>query len=271
MRTSLGMLHLSRRQFVRLSAELGVIVLVGIPFAKTMADSLDTLGEDHYASRYDPTTNTRIIEATDLELKPEMMVNGKNLIVRADTLRIRQPLSLPGCNITLVAREISCEIGARLSTVGPKGKPDYAGIQAPMDQNGANDAGAGSRAGDVSIFAWSLTGTLAIDATGGDGGDAQSGGKGSQGEGGTAADHDHAAGPGHQGNKGGNAGRPGDGAPGGQVLIAVQTGVDSHVWSATVKGGQPGKPGVNGTPGLGGWGGARAGGVDVKSYRCPPT
>lgn len=222
--------------------------------------------------------NVSII-GVDVTLTPDLMPVGKNLFVYADTLSIPAPVSLPGMNVSILARRIVAPSGSYLSVSGGPPAPaivsraqDGATSAAADGLNGADGTdgapGAnGQDGGTILIHAGTIEGVLALYSNGGQGQTGQDGGNGGDGhqglpgaDGQTTFDprvsHSPVQGQpgtvGGTGGGGGNAGKSGDGGTAGTVYIWTLTEVIGTSAFVTI---QPGSPGGANNAGRGGNGG----------------
>jgi hypothetical protein len=225
------------------------------------------LGEDRFIQLDDKASVTRSIEGIDFTLDQSLMPGNMNVMVRGDRVTLSGVLSMPGMNVTIVARELTCVSGAAISTVGKVGDHNYKGVTAPPGADGAS-ADAGKRGGQIIIYAGKLIGELTLDASGGAGGDAMNGGIGLQGNPGQNATRDHGGGAGNPGRPGGLAGTPGAGGSGGDITVGAIAGTPLANIQCKSSGGTAGNPATNGTPGAGGSGGSPRSGTDVHSSPC---
>lgn len=239
------------------------------------AATLNLLGQDVFSRQENTENNTVTIEALDLTLNQGYMPANRHLIVRGDHITISGSISLPGYNVTIMARQINCQSGATISTTGNVGAPSYT-IAAAVGQDGAGAGqsgvpagGRGQDGGQITIIAGEITGSLQLDASGGAGGNAQDGGIGQSGSPGPPAYQNHPGGPGTPGHVGGLAGVPGAGGNGGAVRVGALQNIATASITGKSSGGAAGNPGHNGASGAGGPGGpAESGTQTIVSY-CP--
>ena len=214
--------------------------------------------------------NDVIIHALNYDLSPNSNYSpNHNLIVYADTIRIDGIISLPGKNIYLHARQISC---SETGVVDLSGK-DAPNLEQPRAQDGqvpgeggkdGTEGKPGQNAGNATIIAGSIEGELRIRAVGGKGGKGQDGGLGAPGAAGSPGANGNnrvnktsPGFPGGQGGKGGKAGRRGRGGPGGNGgKIAIFTlDIKKSSIITELNPGMGGPPGELGSAGKGGPGG----------------
>jgi len=202
----------------------------------------------YFDSRLDEATGTLLVQAVAWTLSPDTAPATHHLTVLADTLTIEGNVMMPGRNVKLVARNIVVASGpAKISTVGKTGSPTYTKQTASPGQAGARDTGKGQAGGSISIYATMLTGVLALDTSGGVGGDAQNGGRGlpgADGKQGTFSTPPVGAGNGLPGM---DAGIPGDGGDAGDILVFTE--FPRSALAATASGGNAGGQGSHGEPG----------------------
>jgi len=209
-----------------------------------------------------------IITAVNVELTTDNVPSGNNLIVYADSIRLKGAINLPGKTVFLLARSIIADT-ASINVNGSDGVSALTNRAADgriLGQSGSDgeDGRDGSKGGTVIINAFQIAGNLVINASGGKGGNGQAGGNGLiGGKGSHGADNrDIDGGPGGKGLKGGDAGKGGAGGKGGDSGIIKIYLVKSLGNNSTIKitrngglGGQPGDPGIPGDGGPGGDGG----------------
>lgn len=194
---------------------------------------------------------TTVITCLTNELTQEQLAPGMDLIICGDEITISGPLSLPGQNMTIIARTVTIGAGASIDLSGAAGaplSPAQAGNGLPgasAQQPDATDGTAGQTgnhgqaSGSLVLAAGTVSGTVAVTCQGGAGGPGQQGGDGGTGlDGANGANYvdEQTGGPpnfitvlvsqGQPGTNGGRAGfggaggQGGDGAPGGTITIA---------------------------------------------------
>jgi hypothetical protein len=199
---------------------------------------------------------------------------AQNVIVRADTVRLKGPLRLPGRRILIFARNIAVTPGATIDVSGPPGIPNYRHGDLPIQTNtnrgaaGApgNPGGTGGGGGTIGLYALMITGAdgsgapsqFVLKAKGGPGGQGQDGHPGEWGVEGVwgVSQPDGGDGAGGQGGRGGDAGDGGPGGVGGHVNIGVVGVVPASALQIDVTGGAGGDSGAP-MPGAAGGNGAR--------------
>lgn len=264
---SLTSYQIARRRFL---IAAGMVSITG-PLSQPALSSRQSLGAiefQRYFTRdlYD-AENLMVVQAIGWELSSVTAVPEHDLLVLADNLTISGLVSMPGRNITLVARKILVPpSGARIVTAGTKGVPSYENQIASLGQAGATDTGNGMAGGNISIYATLLAGTLILDTAGGPGGDAQGGGTGLPGPDGIPGTYESAPTTAGTGKMGGNAGRPGNGGDAGSILVSTEQSGSSVIMNAL--GGAAGKPGKHGDPGPPGARAGAARGVHWTIGRC---
>jgi hypothetical protein len=196
----------SRRDALRVFVGCVAFSLTRTYVSVAAPSPLVPLGEDRFSQRFDATTNTQTIEGLDFVLNQTLTPAGKHLIVRGDHVTLDGAISLPGNDVTIIARTLNCASGASISTKGRVGNPDYTGDTALPGKNGAgidNDGqkpgGPGGNGGKITIVVGQLIGNLQLDVSGGPGGAAQNGGIGLDGSPGTPANRQHSGGQGTPG------------------------------------------------------------------------
>jgi len=233
--------------------------------------------DDYYDGYEDLGRGIRYVSAADLDLTNNEINPHLALVINADTVRIAEPLLLPGRSLVIVARRIEFLSSGSIDCSGPIGNPNFQEVDNAADgaslgfgRDGIDGiaGGGGDAAGDVSLFAEDIIGALTIKVSGGAGGRPQGGGAGAEGTPGAMGSKvGDAGGAGGPGGKGGLAGRPGDGGKGGSVLIAYGGRQPIDAWSIVTSGGEEGKPSRHGEPGPGG---RRGAGHDGKVTYCEP-
>jgi len=210
---------------------------------------------------------TYFIDSVDLQLDQSHIPGSGALVVRADTVTLSSDISLPGRDLTILARVITISPGVKIITDGPPAATDYSGQKAPDGQSAGASGSTGRTAlngnngGDITLFADRYSGSVWVSANGSNGGSAESGGNGLKGLHGV----NWSLGMPHGGNGGsggdaGMPGAPGGGGSGGRVVVGVLSS-DSPLpqLKGSVKraaAGDPGKPGNPGDPGDAGNGGS---------------
>jgi hypothetical protein len=168
-----------------------------------------------------------VIQGVDITLSSENVPSGNNLVVYAETIRIKGTIQLPGRNVYLHAKNIFSDNG--IIDVSGSDCDSKATITSRANDGtspGANgtdgaDGGDGNNGGIVIIGASNINGSLSIFANGGNacdgqpGGNGAKGGKGPTGSSGTSGYVDSPAGDGGKGSRGGDAGKGGKGGKGG--------------------------------------------------------
>jgi hypothetical protein len=265
-----NVIDLKRRRII---VGAGIAVTIAIissrkTFAQVLVPDDSAIWFQHFDASVG-TGGTYIIEGVNFRLIPNMMQGDHHMIVRADTLEIADALSLPGFDITLVARVLKCGPNAAISTKGRDGKNANTS-PAGEGKDGANGS-PGASGGNIHVFADEFAGQLLLDTSGGKGGDAQSGGHGTTGGVGVAATSKTRGGAGQRGGAGGLAGVPGQGGDSGSVIFSLLEGFPPQTVSVVQNQGRPGTPGSNGGPGDGGPGGQPFDEYDnfAPSPRCP--
>jgi hypothetical protein len=239
----------------------------------------------------------RVITCLADTLTQDQLGAGMSLFVYGDDITIDSALSLPACDLTIIARTITLAAGAKIDLSAPAADPILpakasngdpgASAHNPDATDGKKglQGNAGARAGVLELAAGRIAGTLDIILTGGDGSVGQVGGDGGSGlDGANGNDFQtvQVSGPpnivenlvsqGQPGVNGGRAGHGGDGGPGGNggnggsVSLAAFGG-EPDVWlngqHNIVGGGATYRiqslGGVGGAGGKGGVRGARAG------------
>jgi hypothetical protein len=249
-----------------------VAILAGLPGAvaplllpnSTTAAPIDT-DRDYFAVD-DPNLRARLVWATSMILRDEIVPKDMSTIIRADRIDISGEVNSLGQHVFLIAREINALPGAKLLTRPGTVARDYTGsVPAPSgttpgaDGNKGEDGGQGASGGEVRIWVQKWSGRLEIDTGGRAGGGAQSGGNGAQGAIGNAGQPPKGnGGGGGMGGQGGFAGRPGDGGNGGNVAIYylgnspdINVNLHKGVHGRSAAHGLPGSPGPGGPPGTG--------------------
>jgi hypothetical protein len=246
----------------------GAAVSYGILSRSSFAAAeLVPLGEDRFIQLDDQKSGTRVIEGTDFTLDQSLMPGNMSVVVRGDNVTLSGVLSMPGANVTIVARQLNCVSGATISTVGKVGAPNNKGVTASPGNSGT-PAGAGKDGGRIIVYAGTLIGDLTLDASGGLGGDAMNGGVGLDGSPGQNATRGQNGGAGGPGQPGGLAGAPGAGGNGGDITVGVIAGTPIANIHCKSDAGMAGKSALNGSPGTGGRGGAPASGSDPHYRAC---
>jgi len=176
----------------------------------------------------------RTIVGLDLTLNGSLLPaeqEADEIVIFADCVTLSEVVKLPGKNITVVARKLISHHGG-FDTSGTDGSPPggradagSAGKQGAACSDGGtggagstgDDGAAGRHAGDIRIFAETISGGLTLQATGGLGANGQEGGHGGPGGvGGRGHDGTHIArGRTNPPSDGGSGGSGGDGAVGG--------------------------------------------------------
>lgn len=247
---------LSRRECLKsISAGVGLLIVPASLFAQVSVGR-----KDDAAVVLDATVSgdgsTYFLDAIDITLDQSHITGAKAFVVRTDILRIASSISLPGQNVTLLARQIICGPGAKIITKGPRPANSFTKAAAPGGST-PGDHGASGRNGDngpdggaVTLYAQSFAGTLMIDSSGAAGGDAESGGQGARGKNGLNAHGTTAGGDAGQGGQGGPAGTPGNGGNGGNIRVYILS-ADGNLPAIghTTAGGAPGASAQNGAPG----------------------
>lgn len=222
--------------------------------------------------------STYVLDAIDITLDQSHVTGAKTFVVRADVLRIASTISLPGQNVTLLAREVICGPGAKIITKAPPPEKSFTKVTAASGAK-PGDSGAPGRNGDngldggaVTLYAQSFEGTLTIDSSGASGGDAENGGPGARGKNGLDAHGMTAGGDAGQGGQGGPAGTPGNGGNGGNVSVYILS-VDGAFPSIAhiTTGGDPGATAQNGAPGGPGTPGKGTTYYQHQKVPCPET
>ena len=222
----------------------------------------------YFDSRLDVASGTLVVQAVNWTLSQTGAPETHHLTVLADTLTIDGDVSMPGRNILLVAREIVVAQGtAKISTAGATGAPSYTKQTAALGKHGAVDTGTGQTGGSVAIYATTLRGKLALDTSGGKGGDAQIGGRGNTGSDGKPGTYGTPPSPAGNGNMGMNAGKPGDGGDAGTILVLTEVAL-ADVLVITSEGGKAGAAASHGEPGLPGATAGAAQGRHEYSIKC---
>ncbi|WP_162878250.1 hypothetical protein [Trinickia diaoshuihuensis] len=218
------------------------------PQAGTADESLTQSGKDFF------------LDAIDISLDQSHIPGDGALTVRADTIRIDGLISLPGRDLTILARQIVCGANATISTKAPAVAVDYAGATAPNGvrsgdpgQDGRNGSD-GANGGQVLIFAENMSGNLTVDASGAQGGAAENGGDGAPGAHGRDWARGMAqGGDGGVGGRAGAPGKPGNGGNGGRIGVYVVGTITVLPKPILVsRGGGAGTPASPGKPGAGG-------------------
>jgi hypothetical protein len=252
-----------------------VISILGTPRI-VFADPLLPMGTDRYLKQIDPSSGTMTIQGVSFTLTETDLPADKNLVVLCYQLTLDGPMTLQGRNILIAAQEIIVNENTSISTSGGQGKSytnqtaQPAGGLGQDGVNGFNDTGPGQNAGNIAIIAGKFTGSLSLDAYGGNGGDAMSGSDGAPGTPGPDATPTQAAVQGGPGGRGGLAGAPGPGGNGGNILFSIIGGPDARQLapSPNTSGGSPGKPGHHGQSGPGGHSGVGGSGTYWHMGRC---
>lgn len=256
---------MKRRDFLVLGVGSGALVL--LPATAFCRSEVRADAASLQLTSISPLVRTGI----EVELTP-IDVFGAPTFVWADKVLIAGVVSTGGHALTIVAREITFEAGAQISTSSANSVASFPASSAALGtgipgSTGADGAagGSGNAAGDVLLVATTVLGEVRINAIGQAGGNGQSGGDGE--EGAPAAAIPIKAGngckkgsKGGQGGSGGLAGRPGDGGNGGKIRIHADNIADSSP-ELNASGGGAGDPGHHGKPGAGGKGGK--GGPDI--------
>lgn len=242
-------------------------------------------------------------------LSQDQMPSGMDLYVYGDDLTIGSKLTLPGNNLTIVARKINFADGAHIDLSGKAGAamlPAKAANGEPGASPQNPDAtdgriglpgNPGQPAGNLKLVAGSMTGALTTHCDGGAGSPGQDGGDGGtglKGADGAKFITTEKSGPPHlvyelvsQGQPGTNGGRAGsggaggaggNGGKGGQVIVQTLSRfeVGNGVSCAAGAPGQGGAGGVPGSAGAGGTGGllgyvARGSGKGYSSFAYFPS
>ncbi len=214
-----------------------------------------------------PDGKTQFIDATDLTLTRDMLPGMASVVIRADIVRVAGTITLPGQNLSILARILVCGNPTSISTAGSGVIGSYPNQKAgPGASNGANgnggsDGQAGGDGGNITIVVGSLIGPLSLDSSGQSGGDAESGGDGAAGQPGQDWSKDSglvAGGNGGNGGQGGMPGKPGNGGNAGNItFLSIQPLSPDQLTTTSAKGfaGTPGTYGNFGAAGSGGQGG----------------
>ena len=227
---------------------------------------------------------TRIIIGIDEELTPGAY--SHDLIVYADTIRLSGSYSLPGKNVKLVARAIVATADTVIDTSGLDGGIGTGPIPGYNSGESGEDGGPGDpggSAGNITLIAETIAGSLRLEANGGRGGKGGPGGNGMEGAQGPVGPNwtvdspreivdggaRYRGGKGGKGLPGGDAGAGGDGGPGGSagriVLAQVLAGATQASIQIRAEKGGGGEPGIpSELPGIGGPGGL--GGINGFCY-----
>jgi hypothetical protein len=269
-------------------ATAGAAVSVGEQYVGSQSSTALTI-----LSGLDPLTLT---QDASLVAGGAISVPGNlDLVVYADRVVIAGPISIPGGNVTIYAREIgtlqdASDRWASINVDGTAGGappiPATAPGQPPPAQNArignpyvgpTIDAGTGTTGTTGATGATGASGTAAgtitigtarfasnanlyLSATGGAGGQGQTGqGGGEGGAGGNGAYNPYRTpldpGPGGQGGTGGAGGTGGTGGAAGTIKVSYAVAPSSSQLTATSNGGAGGAGGAAGQPGAGGPGG----------------
>lgn len=236
-----------------------------------------------------------VITCLTATLAQDEMPAGKDLIVYSDDLTISTALSIPGQNLTIIARTVTLGDGASVNLSGADGVNSWQGkarngdpgasAQAPDATDGdAGTKGAdGQNAGNFTLVAGTITGTMPVTCRGGVGAKGQDGGDGGtglRGADGANFQTQEVSGPPnmvntlvHDGLPGMNGGRAGAGGEGGQggaggnggiVTIGYMVG-PAPIVTSTCLGGAGGTGGAGGAAGKAGDGGT--GGYTAKQVQ----
>jgi hypothetical protein len=241
---------------------------------------VDSSLPDSFAyQRDDSSPGGTIIVAVDITLTQDLMPAGRHLVVHADHVTIASALSLPGKNVSIMARRIDSQNGS-IDVSGPAPStplaraPDGSGPTGASDglPGGPGSDGApgadGTAAGQIWITSAAIEGHLTLIAHGGAGQTGQDGGNGGDGHMGTTgadgiASHmgqqvDQDGQPGNQGGQGGaggNAGKSGNGGAAGVIKLWTMSVVAQRTVFTAAEPGPPGAPANRGRGGQGGGGG----------------
>ena len=233
--------------------------------------------DDDFWFYEDPVANVRYISASDFALSKDLLNPLMDLVVNANEVRIAEVISLPGRNMTIVARTIVFEPQGQIDCSGAAGQPNFTEAETGLDgsrlgygQDGqpGSEAGNGGHGGAVQLYADTISGNPRIRTGGGAGGRPQNGGSGAPGApGSNGARIGDGGGNGGSGGKGGLAGQPGNGGNAGMVKIEVSTASDSGQWSIEQPLGTAGLSASHGGPGgEGPFGIGRDGRIRVCDY-----
>lgn len=269
----------TRRELLEISfgALGGLVIAPSLAFAQNPSQWLKAALDANTLVAQDATTF--FFTGIDVTLTQDILPGTKNLVVRADIVRIPGSISLPGRNLIVLARQIVSGPRTKIVTKALRAAEDFTNSKAPNGarpgdpgQNG-RDGGSGRDGGDVTLYAREFLGPLNIDASGGDGGAAESGGSGAPGKNGDDWSDKMVAGEnGGDGGKAGAPGTPGVGGKAGAILVvSLSESAPLPKVTATTLGGSPGAPGkagLAGDPGQPGKGGKKH---FTEWFPCPPT
>ncbi|MCA3269726.1 MAG: hypothetical protein INF44_05185 [Thalassospira sp.] len=205
------------------------------------------------------------ITGDSIQLQKEMIDPEKDLIIRADSVYLKESIYMLGRKIHLFARLLKCTDGITIDVSGKNGLVDFTGMGRARDGQLPGEAGTNGRPGDngqnggeIILIGHSISGNVRLLANGGHGGKAEDGGwgnKGDRGRNGSRPASSLANANAESGHKGGNAGKagvPGKGGNGGLISINFYIPIQKDSIVAEAKGGNPGENGVPGRAGQGG-------------------
>ena len=218
-----------------------------------------------------------VFSAVPIDLA-DFVVGSRSLEIYGDEVILNGSHTIPGREITIACRVLTCGAGATIDVSGLQPNKNYRPGQKPQTPGEPGKTGAtggdGDKGGDggrIRIAADRIVGDLTLIASGANGGRAQDGGDGSQGQAGPEGPigkQDHTGdvrglqgGRGHPGGPAGPAGISGAGGNGGSIYVQNRSVTGRLV--ARADGGAPGGLAVHGSPGLGG-----PGGLGGKDYIC---
>jgi hypothetical protein len=210
------------------------------------------------------------ITGINIDLRQSSIPGGKSLIVQGFDIVLPDTVQLAGHSISILAHRLSSPSEhAALITSGADGDSVVLkardGVQPGENGQAGVDGGKGQSAGDINIWARTISVSLRCEATGGSGGNGQTGGSGAQGPLGSPGKDDddwegHVGGRGGTGGAGGDAARGGNGGDGGDngliTVAAIQSAATVTASSVPGNGGKGGQSGSPGHGGPGGYGGA---------------
>ncbi|MDB5072652.1 MAG: hypothetical protein JWM87_3763 [Candidatus Eremiobacteraeota bacterium] len=247
----------------------------------------------------------RVITCLANTLTQDQLGAGMDVFVFGDDITIDSALSLPACDLTIVARNITLAAGAKVDLSAPMADPIVPAKASNGDPGASShypDAtdgekglpgNSGARAGSFALGAGQISGAIDIVLAGGVGSAGQDGGDGGSGLDGANGDdfktvqvsgppnsRENLVSQGQPGVNGGRAGNGGDGGAGGNggdggsFTAAALAGGEPDVW---INGGHPivgggaqyriqSPGGAGGTAGKGGARGARAGSGGAGGY-----